>query len=118
MDLTAFDITDVDEIEVMATPWIEMFGENIEIDDVARSCGTIGYELLVSLGNRAARNYTGMSENQGRLKLAKNKIQFICQNCGSAHPRWGGKCDGCGAWNTLVEENTLHPVLARVPRSK
>ncbi len=65
MDLTAFDITDVGETEVMANPWIEMFGDNIEIDDVAKSCGTIGYELLVSLGNRAARNYTGLSDIKG-----------------------------------------------------
>jgi len=37
--------------------------------------------------------------------LARAKIQFICQNCGTAHTRWAGKCDGCGEWNTLVEEN-------------
>lgn len=36
--------------------------------------------------------------------MAKAKIQFICQNCGTVHPQWGGKCDGCGGWNTLVEE--------------
>ncbi len=37
--------------------------------------------------------------------MAKSKIQFICQNCGSAFPRWSGKCDGCGDWNTLSEES-------------
>lgn len=37
--------------------------------------------------------------------MAKTKIQFICQNCGTVHPRWAGKCDSCGAWNTIVEEN-------------
>jgi DNA repair protein RadA/Sms len=36
--------------------------------------------------------------------LAKSRIQFICQNCGTVHSRWAGKCDGCGEWNTLVEE--------------
>jgi DNA repair protein RadA/Sms len=36
--------------------------------------------------------------------LAKNKSQFICQNCGTVAPRWSGKCEGCGQWNTLVEE--------------
>ena len=36
--------------------------------------------------------------------MAKSKIQFICQNCGSVHPRWSGRCDGCGEWNSLVEE--------------
>ena len=36
--------------------------------------------------------------------MAKSKTQFVCQNCGSSFPRWSGKCDGCGEWNTLVEE--------------
>ncbi|MBO6719287.1 MAG: DNA repair protein RadA [Rhizobiaceae bacterium] len=38
--------------------------------------------------------------------MAKSRVQFICQNCGTAHSRWAGKCDSCGAWNTLVEEGT------------
>jgi DNA repair protein RadA/Sms len=38
--------------------------------------------------------------------MAKSRIQFICQNCGTVHTRWAGKCDACGAWNTLVEEGT------------
>ncbi len=31
---------------------------------------------------------------------------FICQECGGVHPKWNGRCDTCGAWNTLVEEQT------------
>jgi DNA repair protein RadA/Sms len=38
--------------------------------------------------------------------MAKPRIQFVCQNCGTVHTRWAGKCDSCGAWNTLVEEGT------------
>jgi DNA repair protein RadA/Sms len=37
--------------------------------------------------------------------MAKTKTQFICQNCGTVHSRWAGKCDGCGAWNTIIEED-------------
>jgi DNA repair protein RadA/Sms len=37
--------------------------------------------------------------------LAKARTQFICQNCGAVHSRWVGKCDGCGAWNTIIEED-------------
>jgi DNA repair protein RadA/Sms len=37
--------------------------------------------------------------------MAKTKTQFICQNCGTIHSRWVGKCDGCGAWNTIIEED-------------
>ncbi len=34
----------------------------------------------------------------------KVKTVFVCQECGALHPKWSGKCGGCGAWNTLVEE--------------
>lgn len=41
----------------------------------------------------------------------KSKSQFVCQECGSVYPRWAGKCDGCGAWNSITEEITesSHP---------
>ncbi|SHI62459.1 DNA repair protein RadA [Wenxinia saemankumensis] len=29
---------------------------------------------------------------------------FVCQNCGATHPRWSGRCDACGEWNTIREE--------------
>ena len=34
----------------------------------------------------------------------KEMKQFVCQNCGSVYPKWQGKCDSCGEWNTIVEE--------------
>ena len=37
--------------------------------------------------------------------MPKPKSQFVCQSCGSTSARWSGRCDGCGEWNTLVEEN-------------
>jgi DNA repair protein RadA/Sms len=39
------------------------------------------------------------------LMAKASRSQFICQNCGASSPRWSGKCDACGEWNTLVEEN-------------
>lgn len=36
--------------------------------------------------------------------MAKNISEYICQQCGAAHPKWSGKCLDCGAWNSLVEE--------------
>jgi DNA repair protein RadA/Sms len=36
--------------------------------------------------------------------MAKARTQYICQNCGSIHSKWSGKCDNCGEWNTLVEQ--------------
>jgi DNA repair protein RadA/Sms len=38
--------------------------------------------------------------------MAKNALSFVCQNCGAAHNRWQGKCESCGEWNTLAEEDT------------
>ncbi|OJF94487.1 DNA repair protein RadA [Pararhizobium antarcticum] len=39
--------------------------------------------------------------------MAKARTNFICQNCGSVHARWVGKCEGCGQWNTIVEEDPM-----------
>lgn len=35
--------------------------------------------------------------------MAKAKSRFICQQCGVAFPKWAGKCENCGAWNSLLE---------------
>ncbi|NDW04923.1 DNA repair protein RadA [Jiella pacifica] len=37
--------------------------------------------------------------------MAKSKLTFICQACGAVYTRWQGKCESCGEWNTIVEEN-------------
>ena len=37
--------------------------------------------------------------------MAKSTTQFVCQECGAVHMKWAGKCDACGGWNTIVEEN-------------
>lgn len=34
----------------------------------------------------------------------KDAKEFVCQNCGSVYPKWQGKCDACGEWNTILEE--------------
>lgn len=36
--------------------------------------------------------------------MAKDRTRFVCQACGGAAPKWQGRCDACGAWNTLAEE--------------
>ncbi|HEY7690667.1 MAG TPA: hypothetical protein VH835_18345, partial [Dongiaceae bacterium] len=36
--------------------------------------------------------------------MAKAATQYVCQSCGAVTPRWSGKCDSCGAWNTIIEE--------------
>ena len=39
--------------------------------------------------------------------MAKPRSRFVCQNCGAVHPGWAGKCDECGEWNTIVEDDPL-----------
>lgn len=34
----------------------------------------------------------------------KGGTEYACQNCGAVYPKWQGKCDACGEWNTIVEE--------------
>ncbi len=36
--------------------------------------------------------------------MAKKTTRFICSECCASYPKWQGKCDACGAWNTLEEE--------------
>ncbi len=36
--------------------------------------------------------------------MAKSKVRFVCQECGSSQPKWSGQCQGCDSWNTLTEE--------------
>ena len=36
--------------------------------------------------------------------MSKARPTFVCQNCGAVTNRWQGRCDACGEWNTIVEE--------------
>ena len=36
--------------------------------------------------------------------MARSSSIYICSECGNESLRWEGRCNGCGEWNTLVEE--------------
>jgi DNA repair protein RadA/Sms len=36
--------------------------------------------------------------------MAKAVVKYVCSECATASPRWLGKCPGCDAFGTLVEE--------------
>jgi DNA repair protein RadA/Sms len=36
--------------------------------------------------------------------MAKSTARYLCQSCGAVHAKWGGRCESCGAWNSIVEE--------------
>ena len=56
-----------------------------------------------------------MTESNGQ-----NRTVFTCQSCGAISPKWAGKCEACGAWNTLVEETarTAAPGALAAPTGK
>src|SRR5215216_3609756 len=42
--------------------------------------------------------------------MAKALHSYVCQNCGAQAAKWSGRCESCGAWNTLIEEASAAPV--------
>lgn len=51
----------------------------------------------------------------------RTKTVYRCTECGTEYPKWGGRCDACGEWNTLVEEVETVPTRSRPttrPRSE
>jgi DNA repair protein RadA/Sms len=41
--------------------------------------------------------------------MAKIRTQFLCNSCGSVHPKWMGKCPDCGTWDALEEYKAPTP---------
>src|ERR1700761_6815924 len=59
MDLIAVDITDLPANAARRGHMVTLIGEGITVDELAHHFGTIGYEVLTSLGRRFARIYKG-----------------------------------------------------------
>ena len=59
MDLMAVDVTDVPPNAARRGHMVTLLGEGITVDELAHHFGTIGYEVLTSLGKRYARIYKG-----------------------------------------------------------
>ncbi len=55
MDMITIDLTDVGGVEV-GEP-VELWGENVSVNEVAKHAGTIGYELLAGLTRRVPLKY-------------------------------------------------------------
>jgi alanine racemase len=59
MDLIAVDVTDLEKNAARRGHLVTLIGEGITVDELAHHFGTIGYEVLTSLGPRYARIYKG-----------------------------------------------------------
>ena len=38
--------------------------------------------------------------------MSRTQSKFVCQSCGAVTSKWSGKCESCGAWNTITEERS------------
>jgi alanine racemase len=57
MDLLTLDVSAAPAGAVAEGTYVELFGRDVSIDDVAKAAGTISYELLTSIGRRVKREY-------------------------------------------------------------
>ncbi len=56
MDLMVFDVSDVPE-DVLNSGWVEIFGQNNKINEIAMRLGVVAYDILTKLGRRPLRVY-------------------------------------------------------------
>ena len=49
--------------------------------------------------------------------MAKERVRYVCSNCGEVFLSWAGKCPQCGAWNTLTEERVMESAPGKVASS-
>ena len=59
MDLIAVDVTDLEKNAARRGHMVTLIGEGITVDELAHHFGTIGYEVMTSLGPRYMRIYKG-----------------------------------------------------------
>ncbi len=50
--------------------------------------------------------------------MAKIQKSYVCQSCGAVTSKWGGKCESCNEWNTIVEETPQESVPKGLGSSK
>src|SRR6201997_5451832 len=81
MDLIAIDITDLPANAARRGHMVTLIGEGITVDELAHHFGTIGYEVLTSLGRRFARVYKG-----GEAKIEPPAIAVAETPAAAAEP--------------------------------
>ncbi|HEX4662190.1 MAG TPA: DNA repair protein RadA [Candidatus Saccharimonadales bacterium] len=50
--------------------------------------------------------------------MVKNSTKFICQQCGTSYSKWSGRCEQCGAWNSLLEQAPVSSGTTVVAKSR
>lgn len=50
--------------------------------------------------------------------MAKSTTQYVCQQCGANYSKWVGKCENCGAWNSLLEQERVSTGKSAIAKSR
>ena len=50
--------------------------------------------------------------------MTKAKTRYVCQECGASFSKWSGKCDDCGMWNSLLEQQIEDVGKSAIARAK
>ena len=48
--------------------------------------------------------------------MAKDKLMYVCDNCGQESSKWMGKCPSCGQWNTFREIRVAAKAPSGIPQ--
>ncbi|MBT6096484.1 MAG: alanine racemase [Rhodospirillaceae bacterium] len=59
MDMIMLDVSEIAEDKCRPGMWVELIGSHVTVDDVAAAAGTIGHEIMTSIGARYHRRYIG-----------------------------------------------------------
>jgi len=52
------------------------------------------------------------------MASSRAKLVHVCTECATSHPKWAGRCSGCGDWNTLVEDVEVAADTAVAPTAR
>ncbi len=58
MDVMTVDVTDIPESQLEIGSWAQLIGRDIAVDEIAKTAGTVPYEILLRMGDRFRRVYT------------------------------------------------------------
>ncbi|MBX3486927.1 MAG: alanine racemase [Candidatus Paracaedibacteraceae bacterium] len=58
MDVITVDVTDIPESQLEIGGWAQLVGRDIPVDEIAKTAGTVPYEILLRMGDRFRRVYT------------------------------------------------------------
>ena len=50
--------------------------------------------------------------------MVKATTAYVCQECGFSQPKWAGRCEACGGWNTMIEEVVASAETLRETKGK